>query len=567
MSASASQPLNLVHVPGFVIDLAREELRTIAGECVDLRPRSLAVLRLLAANPGRVVTKDEIMSVVWNDAIVTEDSLTQCVADIRRAIGDADRRTIRTVPRRGYLLSCETTPEPDTNLAEPSPARRLGWKLPASALAVCLALGLLIAFWPTPSDKSWEMPPKTPDRPSLAVLPFKAGIPGAKNELFALGVATEIINELARNRDLRLIARDSSFAFGGHNLSPREIGERLHVRYLIDGTAQRIGETLTVAVQLIDSRDNTVAWADEFTVTAENVDSIQPAIANKIATTLHSGMRETEKHAILGHAPRDLDVHELTLLGLALKHQFSADATRDGRRALEEAIARDPRYAPAWAYLAWLNVTDILNQFSGEWGMSRIDEVVAQFNRAIELDPSLPVAYQGLSRTVIFKGDVAEALRLIRRALELGPGDADNLLFLGTVLHQMGDSAGAVRAAEEAIDLNPLRPAYYSRHYAEILWGAGRNAEALEQTEDCLRKAPKFTHCEIFRVLALMGLGRESEAKSHYDAAVSRITNFETSVRAVVPKPPALAAIYIRDLHSAGWKDGQAVASTNEPRP
>jgi DNA-binding winged helix-turn-helix (wHTH) protein len=141
MSASAPLPANLVHVPGFVIDLAREELRTITGECVDLRPRSLAVLRLLAANLGHVVTKDELMSTVWNDAIVTEDSLTQCIADIRRVIGDTDRRMIRTVPRRGYMLSCEASPEPDTSAAEPSPVRRLGWKMPASAMAVCLAGG------------------------------------------------------------------------------------------------------------------------------------------------------------------------------------------------------------------------------------------------------------------------------------------------------------------------------------------------------------------------------------------------------------------------------------------
>ena len=436
----------------------------------------------------------------------------------------------------------------------------------AAATAGSFVLVLLVAFWSSQSGgKRWEIPPKTPDRPSLAVLAFKAGIPSPRNDLLAAGLATEIINELGRNKDLRLIARDSSFALSGQGLSPGEIGERLHVRYLVDGTAQRIGDTLTVSVQLIDARDNTVAWADQFTSTAEGVGGIQPTIANKIAITLHSGMRETEKHAILSHPPRDLDVQELTLLGLALKHQFNAEATREGRRALEEAIARDPRYAPAWAYLAWLNITDILNQFTGEWDMSRLDEVITQFNRAIELDPSLPVAYQGLSRTVIFKGDVDEALRLIRRALELGPGDADNLLFLGTVLHQKGDAEDAVRAAEEAIDLNPLRPAYYARHYAEILWGAGRYAAALEQTEDCLQKAPKFTHCEIFRVLALMGLGREEEAKSRYRANVERSASFEIAVQAVVPKPPLLAARYDHDLRAAGWSGGQSVSVSEKP--
>ena len=568
-------------MPGYVIDLARDELRTAGGTLVDLRPRSFAVLRLLAANVGRVVTKDEIMSAVWDDTIVTEDSLTQCIADIRRAIGDADRRAIRTVPRRGYLLVVEPSPErvahsvsapewvtPDPIAAPGDPSAKR-WRLPFVGVSVvCVALVVLVAFWPASSEKHWEMPPKTPDRPSLAVLAFKAGIPGPRNDLLAAGIATEIIDELARNRDLRVIARDSSFALSGRDLSPREIGERLHVRYLVDGTAQRIGDTLSVAVQLIDSRDNTVAWADQFSATASDVDRIQPAVANKIAVTLHSGMRETEKHAILGHSPSDMDVHELTLLGLALKHQFNAEATREGRQVLEEAIERDPHYAPAWAYLGWLNMTDILNQFSGEWGMSRIDEVIAQFNRAIELDPNLPVAYQGLSRTVTFKGDVDEALRLIRRAIELGPGDADNLLFLGTVLHQKGDAEGAVRAAEEAIDLNPVRPAYYSRHYAEILWGAGRYEESLEQSEECLRKAPKFTHCEIFRVLALMGLGRESEAKSLYQMDIERIANFGISVQAVVPRPKALAERYIRDLRQAGWSTGQPMTVTaNNPRP
>jgi DNA-binding winged helix-turn-helix (wHTH) protein len=93
-----------VLLPGFEIDLARDELRTADGAHVELRPRSFAVLRLLAANAGRLVTKDEIMDKVWDDAVVTEDSLTQCIADIRRAIADDERRIVRTIPRRGYLL-------------------------------------------------------------------------------------------------------------------------------------------------------------------------------------------------------------------------------------------------------------------------------------------------------------------------------------------------------------------------------------------------------------------------------------------------------------------------------
>src|SRR5262245_25674311 len=95
-------------LPGFRIDLERDELLTLEGKHVELRPRSFAVLRLLAFNAGRVVTKDEILEAVWGDVPVTEHALTQSIADIRRAIGDPDHRIVRTVHRRGYVLMAAT---------------------------------------------------------------------------------------------------------------------------------------------------------------------------------------------------------------------------------------------------------------------------------------------------------------------------------------------------------------------------------------------------------------------------------------------------------------------------
>ena len=93
-----------VTLPSHVIDLAADELRSTTGEQVELRPRSLAVLRLLAENAGRLVHKNEIVAEVWGDVVVTDNSLTQCIADIRKAIGDQEHRILRTVPRRGYML-------------------------------------------------------------------------------------------------------------------------------------------------------------------------------------------------------------------------------------------------------------------------------------------------------------------------------------------------------------------------------------------------------------------------------------------------------------------------------
>ena len=266
-----------------------------------------------------------------------------------------------------------------------------------------------------------------PDRPSLAVMPFMSM--GGEDAL-GMGIASQIINELARNKDLRLLARDSSFALASQNLMAHEIGERLGARYLVEGTIQRSDGTLLVDVQLVDATDGAITWGDRFSAVATSVPQLQREIASKISTSLHSGMRETEKHAILGAGPRDLDIYELTLRGMARKHQFSADATRAGRIDLEEAIRRDPNYAPALVYLAWINLVDTVLQFTGEWHFSRLGEIIGQFKRAIELDPNLPASYQGLSQALIYADDVAQSLAVARRAVELGPSDADELLFL-----------------------------------------------------------------------------------------------------------------------------------------
>ena len=182
------------------------------------------MLRLLAENAGRLVTKDEIIEQVWGDVVVTEDSLTQCVADIRKAIGDDERRILRTVPRKGYLL--------------------------------------------VPSQRGAQLAGRVPDSPrwrscrscrSAATMPW------------GLASLAQIINELARNKDLRLLARDSSFALANQNLMAQEIGEHLGARYLVEGTIQRYDDTLLVDVQLVDALEGTIAWGDRFSAVAANV--------------------------------------------------------------------------------------------------------------------------------------------------------------------------------------------------------------------------------------------------------------------------------------------------------
>jgi TolB-like protein/DNA-binding winged helix-turn-helix (wHTH) protein/Tfp pilus assembly protein PilF len=493
-----------VRLPLHIVDIASDELRSSSGECVELRPRSFAVLRLLAENAGRLVGKDEIMAKVWDDVAVTEDSLTQCIADIRKAISDEERRVLRTVSRKGYIL--------------------------------------------VPSQGFTERPLRMPDRPALAVRPFLSLTEQSEIAL-GQGLSCELICELARNRDLRVLSRDSAHAFDGQQKTPQEIGQLLGVRYLVEGMAQRSNGTMIIDVQLVDTRDNSIVWGDRFSATSADIPQVRWSIVEKIASTLHSAMREAEEQIALSRAPRDLDVYELTLRGIALKHRFSADAFRAGRSDMEEAIRRDPNYSPAWAYLAWLNAIDISMQLTGEWPPTRVEEVITQFRRAIELDPNLPAAYQGLSMTLaMLVGDVSQAVSVARRAVQLGPSDADGLLFLALALLEAGELEEASVAAAKAIELNPMRPPHFCYFHGRVLCANGHYQAALDRLDECLLKAPTFWGAGIYRVECLVGLGQ-------IEAAKSALAKYLADGRPIIPpRAPAVVSHFLAALHSAGWR-------------
>ena len=498
------RPTSHQHVvlPGHVVDLSSAELRSATGEHVILRPRTLGVLRILAEQAGCVVAKEEILSEVWDDVAVTEDSLTQCVVEIRKAIGDKDKSILRTVPRRGYVL--------------------------------------------VPSQRTTDFSAAT-RRPTLAVLPFGSLFDKSVQPL-AAGVASELLNELARNRDIRIIGRASSFALGSQGLTAQELGRRLGARYLVEGTAQRSGEVLVVDVQLLDARDGLIVWGDRFETNANDIPRIQRDIATEIAASIRVTMQETEKHATLGRAPRDLDVYELTLRGIS-QHQITPEATLACRHDLEEAVRRDPNYAPAWTYLSWVNLIDIWVHLTGEWDRSRLDEVIEQFHRAIDLDPQLPNAYRGLAMAVTRKGDVEAGLSLARRAFELGPSEPDSFLFLGVALYEAGELAESTTMIERALDLHPLPPSYYPYFHAAVLWASEKYDEALRETDRSLEKAPHIVQAMLYRALALVGLGRLEEAREQISRYRAR-----PSASVEVPLYPELASRFLDGLNAAGWQ-------------
>jgi adenylate cyclase len=215
--------LTIFQFADYTLDVVRGSLRTTDRE-VELRPKSFDVLCYLVENAGRLVTKEELIKTIWPSVVVTEESLTRCVSDVRNAIGDGDQTIIRTIPRRGYRFA--------------APVSRLRSDCAESLRGT--------------SDGSQRLE-SLPDRPSVAVLAFVNFTGDLQQEYFSDGITEDIITELSRFSELTVIARNSTFQYKGKAVDVRQIGRELGVRYVLEGSIRRDGTRLRITAQLIDA--------------------------------------------------------------------------------------------------------------------------------------------------------------------------------------------------------------------------------------------------------------------------------------------------------------------------
>lgn len=519
---AAPQPIRF---GGYALDLSRQALLDAAGRVVELRPQAYEVLRLLATRAGHLVTKDELLAAVWPSVVVTDDSLVQAVGDVRHALGEAGHRVIRTVARRGYMLVADAVEAPQAEPpASPQPpvepprhAARLHRPMVAGLAAVTVAVLAGLAWWWWARGPGEGLDAAGSPKPSIAVLAFKAPADQPDGGAVAREVAADLVAELARSPDLRVVSTQSSFQLDVARTPLADIGRTLRSRYLVDGTVRRSGDQLRIAVELLDSRDGQLVWSVQHEVDRTTMAAAQRALVGRVAGTLQSRVTRTEERRALAQAPRSLDVFVLTAHGKAMMQRYSAEGMREARRFLQQAIALDPDYAPAWAYLGMTDTIDIGLRLTGEWDTRRAGEMLQHVQRAIALQPDLTVAYVALSQAHGLVGRFDDALAAAQECFRLSPNDAGCFYVLGSTQLRLGDSRAAVENLAQALDRNPLPPAFLPAFYATALWAEGRLEDALRVTGDCLAKAPDFFRCRQDRIAALVELGRLPQAREEAD--------------------------------------------------
>ncbi|MCE4222571.1 tetratricopeptide repeat protein [Methylobacterium sp. C25] len=502
-----------------VVDLRREQILTHAGRRLELRPRSFDVLRRLASSAGDLVTKDDLLADCWPGVIVTEDSLTQCISDIRKTLGPDGRDLIRTIPKRGYMLVLP-------GASEPAPVAAAAIRAPGS-------------FWP-----------------SIAILPFDE-FTAAPNTYGVLGAgfAEDITTELARNRNVTVIARHSSFAAKALGGTASDIARVLAVRYILEGSIRRSGDRMIVNAQLVDGISDSHVWAERYAFAAQDLFVVQDELTARIAATLFSGVQSHEQGASLRRPPASLDVYELTVRSAAKMLQFSQASVASALEDVETAIVLDPLYGAAHVARGFCIATDAAMAITGEASLDRLDHALSAIRRGLELDPMLPTGHRALGYALLYTGRYEEALIAAERSVALSPGEAMALAFLSLTQTGVGHYADALASVERAISLSPLAPGFYQGIAAGPLYALDRFEETLRNATGALIRSPGYLIAYAMAAASCVRLDRTEEAVGWIADLLRRSPTFSLKIPRVAHafgRDRRIADRFAEDLRASG---------------
>jgi TolB-like protein/DNA-binding winged helix-turn-helix (wHTH) protein len=475
-------------------DLSAKELRDRQGNRLDLRSQSAEVLAHLARHPGKLVTKEDLIAAVWPDTFVTDDSLVQCIADIRRVLGDDGRKAILTHPRKGYRLV--TTSKAAGSVTGPMRPRVM------IVAAVFLVALVILAFWLFREDGT-----KSDDRPVIAVLPFEDQSAGPDKGYLSDAIAEGLITELARSKIYAVIARNSSFKYRGQATDVRQIGKDLGSDYVLEGSQQKAGDRLKVNAQLIDAHTGQHLWANLYDREIGDLFAVQDDIVRTLADRVG---RRIERPLPETNAARVSALH-LSLLGIAeIRTNFSAAGVEAMRNLALQGVAIDPSSPFGYINLAWAYRHDAVFGWNNADRVRALTLAEGYADKAIALDPEDAEAHYIRARLHEERGEWDQANLRYDRAIELNPSDSNILNGSSSPLLYVGRTEEAIARIQEAMGIDPFYPDHFNWQMSWALWEKGDCEGAAREMQ---KMAPIPDPAQRMLAAALSCAGRHEEAK------------------------------------------------------
>lgn len=519
---------------------------------VELRPKAMAVLHYLVSHPHRLVGKDEFLAAVWGNVVVTEDSLVQCVREVRQALGDTDQHLVRTIPRNGYMFTGEVEavsplamqglvgppPDPAPELPRVTADRpgRPAWFFAAALVVLAAAVAGMLQIQGgagrRADDAATALAPKPLPPLSIVVLPL-ANIGGdPEHEYFAQGLTSDLTTDLGRLPAGTVVSPNSARTYRGVEVDAGKAGRELGARYVIEGSVQRIGDEVRVNLRLVDSVTGEQRWAERFEGPRAQLPQMQVDIVRRIARTLQVRLLEAEAERSARERTLDPGAQDLLMRGWALWERRRAPDNAQARELFVQAVAADPHYSLGWVGLANTHLSDLHAGWSADRQAS-LDQAGQAIARAYEFGPRHREVNAVRGYVMFFQGDVEGALSAFDHEIEAHAGNALAHIWRGLMLIALGRPAEALPSIERGLQLSPrdVDLHVFYRSMAHAHFSLGRHADALSWSQKAVAHTPGYVKGYAFLAAAAVLAGQPS-------AAAGAIDNF----RRLQPKYGSVAA-------------------------
>jgi TolB-like protein len=350
------------------------------------------------------------------------------------------------------------------------------------------------------------------DRPAVAVLPF-TNMGDPDQVYFSDGITEDIITELARFRELLVIARNSSFSFRGKDVEVREVGRALDVDYVIEGSVRRAGDRVRITAQLINAATGAHLWAERYDRSFEDVFAIQDEIARGVVATVAHRIEEETEAVARRRPPQDIRAYDLFLQGHRLSDVFTDDGQARARTFFERARDVDPTFARAYTGLAF----NYLNQAADDGvGLAREQdpnriEARRLAEQALTVDPTEPRVQSTAGYIFLTWREFDRAERHFDLAQAMNPNDATIQMFWAWAQACLGKAERGLPAAELALRLNPRHPHWYSYYLARVLFFLRRHDDVIAQLQHRMAGEPTLHRRDMLLLSAAFGLLGQAE--------------------------------------------------------
>ena len=382
-----------------VLDTGRRELRR-GEELLAVEPQVFDLLVFLLRNRDRMVSKEDLITSVWDGRIVSDSTIASRINAVRRVIGDNGReqRLIRTGSRRGFRFVAQVE---ETESRENSQTRSL------SSQAV---------------DRYRPLVPD--DKPSIAVLPFTNLTGDPHQEYFVDGVVEEIITSISRVHWLFVIARNSSFTYKGRAVDVKQVARELGVRYILEGSMRKSGDRVRITGQLIDTSTGAHIWADHIDGPLDDIFELQDRVASSVVGAIEPKLRQSEIERAARKPTQSVDAYDLFLRALGQLHHMRKESWSEAICFAQQALNIDPHYAPAAALAAYTQVVQITQGWAEPEDEGRLAAIAQLARHAVQYGKEDPSALSMAAFAIAYCGDMQGADTAVERAVSLNPNDA-----------------------------------------------------------------------------------------------------------------------------------------------